>query len=199
MWSPSVARRYMALTPRETTIPRSKKAGTWGVTAHRARPMTARLAAALAEPTPDKPKKLSRHGSRRSFPQCSTRPTPPACRPRRGLGRGLATGFPVYNTASDGSAAVGWQEFGGTSIAAPQWAGLFAIVDEERVNEGGTPLTSYDQTLPALYSLPSTDFTRSHRHWLTTATYRSQRLRLQLDHWPGHSDRQFAGPRPGRL
>src|SRR5207253_7758592 len=43
--------------------------------------------------------------------------------------------------------------FGGTSIGAPQWAGLVAIADQGR----GTPLDSAS-LLTALYSLPSTDF-----------------------------------------
>ena len=36
---------------------------------------------------------------------------------------------------------------------------MIAIADQERVQaDGGTPLTGYDQTLPALYSLPSSDY-----------------------------------------
>jgi hypothetical protein len=68
------------------------------------------------------------------------------------------TGFYVYYSTPDSSGATGWQQLGGTSIAAPQWAGLIAIANQERVAEGGMPLTGYDQTLPALYSLPSRDF-----------------------------------------
>jgi hypothetical protein len=65
------------------------------------------------------------------------------------------TGFYIYS-----SELGGWLPcVGGTSIATPQWAGLIAIADQERVQgDGGTPLTGYDQTLPALYSLPSSDF-----------------------------------------
>ncbi|MGO9924476.1 MAG: hypothetical protein ACLQIB_58585 [Isosphaeraceae bacterium] len=65
-----------------------------------------------------------------------------------------ATGMDVYTGAfcSDGDFS-GWAVLGGTSIAAPQWAGLIAIVDQERVQEyGAPPLTGYDETLPALYS-----------------------------------------------
>ena len=70
-----------------------------------------------------------------------------------------ATGFPVYYSTPDGSGNFGWTVNGGTSIATPQWAGLIAIADQERVQgDGGTPLTGYDQTLPALYSLPSSDY-----------------------------------------
>lgn len=42
--------------------------------------------------------------------------------------------------------------------ASPIWAGLIAIADQGRVLAGGTPLTGYTQTLPALYSLPSSDY-----------------------------------------
>ena len=47
---------------------------------------------------------------------------------------------------------------GGTSVAAPAWAALIAIADQGRVAMGGTTLDGPSQTLPALYSLPSTDF-----------------------------------------
>ena len=40
----------------------------------------------------------------------------------------------------------------------PQWAGLIAIVDQERAALDAAPLTGYNQTLPALYALPETDF-----------------------------------------
>jgi hypothetical protein len=42
---------------------------------------------------------------------------------------------------------------GGTSAGAPQWAGLIADVNQERVANGLTTLNGVDQTLPALYSL----------------------------------------------
>jgi hypothetical protein len=47
---------------------------------------------------------------------------------------------------------------GGTSLAAPCWAGLIAIADQGRVAAGGTTLDGPSQTLPALYSLPSGAF-----------------------------------------
>ncbi len=66
------------------------------------------------------------------------------------------TGFYIYTSALGGWLA----NVGGTSDAAPQWAGLIAITDQEREQGDGitAPLTGYDQTLPALYSLPSSDF-----------------------------------------
>jgi Bacterial Ig-like domain (group 3) len=59
---------------------------------------------------------------------------------------------------TDLSEAVGWLGDAGTSAASPIWAGLIAIADQGRALEGGTPLTGYTQTLPALYSLPGADF-----------------------------------------
>jgi hypothetical protein len=46
----------------------------------------------------------------------------------------------------------------GTSLGTPCWAGLIAIADQGRVLAGGTTLDGPSQTLPALYSLPATDF-----------------------------------------
>ena len=70
-----------------------------------------------------------------------------------------STGVNVYtSTMCTRTDTIGWSIIGGTSIAAPQWAGLIAIVDQGRVLAGGTPLTGYDQTLPALYAMPSADF-----------------------------------------
>ena len=61
------------------------------------------------------------------------------------------------STTSTGE-AVGWLGDAGTSAAAPIWAGLIAIADQGRALGGGTALTGYTQTLPALYSLPAADF-----------------------------------------
>ena len=75
---------------------------------------------------------------------------------------GSAQQYDVFTStlgASGSSAsAVGWLGDAGTSAASPIWAGLIAIADQGRALAGGTPLTGYSQTLPALYSLPSTDF-----------------------------------------
>jgi len=51
-----------------------------------------------------------------------------------------------------------WTVIGGTSLAAPLFAGIMAIVDQGRVVAGQSPLDGPTQTLPAIYSLPSTDF-----------------------------------------
>ncbi len=58
----------------------------------------------------------------------------------------------------DFGTATPFEEIGGTSLAAPLWAGMIAIADQGRALDGAAPLTGYSQTLPALYSLPSTDF-----------------------------------------
>ena len=67
------------------------------------------------------------------------------------------TGFPVYDSYTNGTATP-WAQFGGTSDAAPQWAGLIALADESRINAGSTPLDGPSQTLPMIYSLSASDF-----------------------------------------
>jgi hypothetical protein len=73
------------------------------------------------------------------------------------------TGFPEYNSYSFPSSP--WQQFGGTSDAAPQWAALIAIADEGRMKNGLSSLDGRSQTLPMLYGLPASDF-----HDITTGT-----------------------------
>jgi len=51
-----------------------------------------------------------------------------------------------------------WAVGNGTSLGAPCWAGLIAIVNEGRVGAGRNTLYGATQTLPALYALPSSDF-----------------------------------------
>jgi len=74
------------------------------------------------------------------------------------------TGFPVYDSYNNGTSAP-WSQFGGTSDAAPQWAGLIAIVAQGRIQAGLTALDGPSQTLPKLYGLPSADF-----HDITSGT-----------------------------
>jgi hypothetical protein len=52
----------------------------------------------------------------------------------------------------------GWMEVGGTSLSCPMWAGLIGIADQGRVANSETTLDGPSQTLPTLYSLPSSDF-----------------------------------------
>jgi len=75
---------------------------------------------------------------------------------------GSAQEYDVFTSTLSGSSvsasAVGWLGDAGTSAASPIWAGLIAIANQGRVLAGGSPLTGYTQTLPALYSLPAGDF-----------------------------------------
>jgi hypothetical protein len=65
-------------------------------------------------------------------------------------------GVAIYDSYEDGGSP--WNQYGGTSLATPCWAGIVAITDQLRVLEGGTTLDGPSQTLPALYSLPYYDF-----------------------------------------
>ena len=67
------------------------------------------------------------------------------------------TGVAVYDTYDNGTSTP-WVQVGGTSLACPLWAGIIATVDQERVAVGAGILDGATQTLPMLYSLPSTDF-----------------------------------------
>jgi subtilase family serine protease len=66
------------------------------------------------------------------------------------------TGVAVYDSVSY-SGQSGWFTVGGTSAAAPAWAGLVAITDQGLAT-GGKGTLSSTQTLTDLYSLPSSDF-----------------------------------------
>ncbi|HEX4589453.1 MAG TPA: S53 family peptidase [Gemmataceae bacterium] len=63
------------------------------------------------------------------------------------------TGFSVYNSY-DG----GWEQIGGTSAGAPQWAALVALADQGRALQGHGSLDSGTQLLPAIYSMPASNF-----------------------------------------
>ena len=67
------------------------------------------------------------------------------------------TGVAVYDSYNNGSTTP-WSQVGGTSLAAPCWAGLIAVANQGRVAQGGTTLDGPSQTLPALYTLPASDF-----------------------------------------
>ena len=66
------------------------------------------------------------------------------------------TGVAVYQTffGNHGS----WEVVGGTSLGTPAWAAIIAIVDQGRALEGAGSLDGATQTLPSLYSMPSSDF-----------------------------------------
>ena len=68
-----------------------------------------------------------------------------------------STGVEVYDT-SPRSGKGSWQVYAGTSLGAPAWAGIIAIVDQGRALAGKGSLDGPTQTLPALYALPASDF-----------------------------------------
>ncbi len=69
------------------------------------------------------------------------------------------TGVSVcYVSPEDPTGSGQWSVVGGTSLGAPAWAGLIAIVDQGRALAGLSSLTGATQTLPAIYALPVTDF-----------------------------------------
>ncbi len=66
------------------------------------------------------------------------------------------TGVAVYDSTSY-SGQSGWFQVGGTSAAAPAWAGLVAIADQG-LSAAGKGTLSTTQLSTELYNLPSTDF-----------------------------------------
>ena len=66
------------------------------------------------------------------------------------------SGVSVYDSVGYGGQS-GWFDLGGTSAAAPAWAGLIAITDQGLATGGKGSLTT-TQVLTDLYSLPSSDF-----------------------------------------
>ncbi len=67
------------------------------------------------------------------------------------------SGVPVYDSYDFG-AVTPWAQYGGTSLATPLFAGIIAVVNQERVLNGQTTLDGSTGTLPAIYQLPKTDF-----------------------------------------
>ncbi len=67
------------------------------------------------------------------------------------------TGVSVYTTAPSTGQGT-WETVGGTSLGAPAWAAIVAIADQGRAAAGLGTLDGATQTLPSLYSLPSSDF-----------------------------------------
>jgi hypothetical protein len=74
-----------------------------------------------------------------------------------------STATSVYDSYNGGSSP--WFQYGGTSLAAPCWAGLIALADQMRVANGLGTLDGPSQTLPRLYQLPAADF-----HDITSGT-----------------------------
>jgi hypothetical protein len=67
------------------------------------------------------------------------------------------TGVEIYETSTQ-SGTGSWHVSGGTSLGAPAWAGIIAIVDQGRALNGKGSLDGPTQTLPALYAAPASDF-----------------------------------------
>ena len=98
--------------------------------------------------------------TKRSRPT-SSRPKAPACatNPDVSFDADPQTGVLVYDSYNYATSP--WQEYGGTSLGTPCWAGLIAIANQGRAQAGQATLNSStdpQQTLTALYSLPSADF-----------------------------------------
>ena len=72
------------------------------------------------------------------------------------------TGVAIYGHYLDSNNVLqnGWTVEGGTSLGAPAWAALIALADQKRLanNPALGTLVSGTQTLPAIYSLPASDF-----------------------------------------
>jgi autotransporter-associated beta strand protein/predicted outer membrane repeat protein len=64
------------------------------------------------------------------------------------------SGVDVIDTYDAG----GTVQVGGTSLSCPMWAALTSIIDQGRALAGKSSLNGASQTLPLLYSLPSSDF-----------------------------------------
>jgi hypothetical protein len=78
------------------------------------------------------------------------------------------TAFYVYDSVPI-SGQAGWFAVGGTSAAAPQWAGLVAVVDQGRAALGKGSLDGPTQTLPGLYSAAQTAYS-SNFHDVTSGS-----------------------------
>jgi subtilase family serine protease len=67
------------------------------------------------------------------------------------------TGVRVYQSSLF-SGGGSWEVVGGTSLGAPAWAAIVAIADQGRALAGKPALEGGTQTLPTLYTVPSSDF-----------------------------------------
>src|SRR5262249_3504376 len=69
-------------------------------------------------------------------------------------------GVSVYDTYDGTStpSSTPWWVLGGTSFSAPAWSALIAIADQGRALISQPTLDGPTQTLPDIYSLPTSDF-----------------------------------------
>ena len=77
------------------------------------------------------------------------------------------TGVAIYDSYDNPGGP--WTGIGGTSVATPCMGAIMAIVNQGRVAEGSTTLNGATQTLPGLYSLPSTGSSNAF-HLITSET-----------------------------
>ena len=71
------------------------------------------------------------------------------------------TGVSIYVIPPDNTAGQGrWDVVGGTSLSAPSWAGIMAIVNQGRAVAGLPALTGSTQTVPGLYALSASAFNK---------------------------------------
>jgi len=103
---------------------------------------------------------LSQYESQPSWqnPACATWSTTVRCVPDIASDSSPATAVPVYDTYGYN----GWLGVGGTSVATPDWASFFTLVNSERVAKGGTTLSQVAQDLYNLYYNSSTYATDFH-------------------------------------
>ncbi len=85
-----------------------------------------------------------------------------------------AGGVPVLDSYRFGNVDP-WEQIGGTSLAAPSWAGIFAIINQGRVLAGAArPSTARriqtQSRKQALYSIPSYDYSLISSRATTRAT-----------------------------
>ena len=110
-----------------------------------------------------------------------------------------STGVPVYDSYDTSTP---WGQWGGTSIAAPQWAAVFAIADQARAAAGEGPLSS-TQALSLLYGTYNSPSYSSDFHDITSGTSTGH---PKYSAGPGYDlvtglgtpDRQPTGQRPWR-
>jgi subtilase family serine protease len=80
-------------------------------------------------------------------PACSAYSTLYRCVPDVSADANPATGFPVYDTYSEG----GWVEVGGVSAPTADWAAFFTLVNSLRVSAGKSTLSQGDPDMYAIY------------------------------------------------
>ena len=112
------------------------------------------------------------------------------------------TGVSAYYISPSSTNGKGeWGTVGGTSVGAPAWAGILAIINQGRVLSGQATLTGATDTLPAIYGLAATDFNKTA---LTSTSGGGvnqrghQYQQLQHTNWPRQPDRARTGHRSGQ-